>query len=353
MSASNPDLVHALRGGIVESFHRGALAIVDADGATVLALGDVERPVFPRSACKVMQALPLVASGAADALGLTDAELALACASHGGEAGHADTAAGMLAKAGLDVRALECGAHWPYNDSAIKALAAAGAQPSALHNNCSGKHAGFVCLGCLMARQAGHEPAAFVRGYIRPDHPVMREITAALAATTGADLARAPMGTDGCSIPTFAFPLRQLAHGFARIGSGTGLSDSHARAAHRLRRAVAASPFHVAGNGRLDTRLMQRLGERLFCKVGAEGVYGAALPEAGLGVAIKMDDGNNARAAEVVLAAVVLALVRLDEDEQGFVQGLADAALVNWNGITVGRLQATGGLHSALQALRP
>ena len=352
MRTVQPDLVHALRGGIVESFHRGALAIVDADGATVLAVGDVEHPVFPRSACKVMQALPLVASGAADALGLTDAELALACASHGGEAAHADTAAGMLAKAGLDLAALECGAHWPYDDSAIKALAAAGAQPSAPHNNCSGKHAGFVCLGCLMARQAGHDPAEFVQGYIRPDHPVMREVTAALAAATGADLARAPAGTDGCSIPTFAFPLRQLAHGFARIGSGVGLRDDHARAARRLRRAVAASPFHVAGTGRLDTRLMQRLGERLFCKVGAEGVYGAALPEAGLGVAIKMDDGNTARAAEVVLAAVVEALVRLDDDERSVVQGISDAPLVNWNGIEVGRLQAAAGLRSTLRGLR-
>ena len=121
----------------------------------------------------------------------------------------------MLAKAGLGPDALECGAHWPYNDSAIKALAAAGAQPSALHNNCSGKHSGFVCLGCLMARQAGRDPAEFVRGYIRPGHPVMREVTAALAAATGADLSRAPVGTDGCSIPTYAMPLRQLALGFA------------------------------------------------------------------------------------------------------------------------------------------
>jgi L-asparaginase II len=203
-----------------------------------------------------------------------------------------------------------------------------------------------------MARQAGQDPAAFLRGYIQPGHPVMREVTAALAAATGADLAHAPVGTDGCSIPTFAFPLRQLAHGFARIGTGVGLSGDHARAARRLRQAVAASPFHVAGSGRLDTRLMQRLGERVFCKVGAEGVYGAALPEAGLGVAIKMDDGNNARAAEVVMAAVIDSLVRLDEDERQFVRSISDAPLVNWNGIEVGRLQAAAGLHSALRGLR-
>ncbi len=352
MPNTHPDLVQALRGGIVESLHRGALAIVDADGALLLALGDVARPVFPRSACKVMQALPLVASGAADTLGLGDAELALACASHGGEPGHAETAAGMLAKAGLDASALECGTHWPYNDTALKALAAAGAVPSALHNNCSGKHAGFVCLGCLMARQAGREPAEFVRGYVAASHPVMGEITAALAAATGADLDRAPVGTDGCSIPTFAFPLQQLALGFARIGTGTGLSPGHARAAKRLRQAVAASPFHVAGSGRLDTRLMQRLGQRLFCKVGAEGVYGAALPDSGLGVAIKMDDGNNARAAEVVLAAVVQALLPLNDADLAFLQGISDAPLCNWNGTEVGRLQASAGLRSALRGLR-
>lgn len=348
MSASNPDLVHALRGGIVESFHRGALAIVDGDGTLVTALGDVDRPIFPRSACKVLQALPLVASGADQAFGLDDAELALACASHGGEPAHAATAARMLAKAGLDVAALECGAHWPYADSAIKAMARAGEQPTALHNNCSGKHSGFVCVGCLMARAAGREPAEFVRGYIGREHPVMREVTAALAAATGVDLSKAPVGTDGCSIPTYAVPLRQLALGFARVATGVGLRDEHARAARRLRQAVAASPFHVSGTGKFDTRVMQRLGERVFCKVGAEGVYCAALPDQGLGVAIKLDDGNTARAAEVVMAAVIEALLPLTGDEPAFLRGFSDAALVNWNGIEVGRLQASGGLRQAL-----
>ena len=350
MSTANPDLVHALRGGIVESFHRGALAIVDADGTLVRSLGDIDRPIFPRSACKVLQALPLVASGAAEAFGLNDAELALACASHGGEPGHTATAASMLAKAGLDVTALECGAHWPYADSAIKALAAAGQSPSALHNNCSGKHSGFVCVGCLMARAAGREPAEYVRGYIGRQHPVMREVTAALAAATGANLDQAPVGTDGCSIPTYAIPLRQLAHGFARVATGVGLSDGHARAAKRLRQAVAASPFHVGGTVRFDTKVMQRLGERVFCKVGAEGVYCAALPDRGLGVALKMDDGNTARAAEVVVAAVIEALVALSDDERGFMASFSDAAMVNWNGIEVGRLQAGAGLRAALTA---
>jgi len=342
----NPILAEAQRGGIVESFHRGAVAVVDADGTLHTALGDIERPIFPRSAVKVLQALPLVASGAADRWQLSDEELALACASHGGEPRHAQAAASMLAKAGVDKDALECGTHWPYNDAAIKALAARGETPSALHNNCSGKHAGFVCLACLMAE--GRDRREFMRGYVKPDHPVMREVTASLQAATGYDLARTVVGTDGCSIPTYAIPLRHLAHAFAKVATGTGLSVGHARAAQRLRAAVAKAPFMVAGSGRMDTRLMERLGERVFCKVGAEGTYCAALPELGLGVAIKIDDGNNARACEVVMAAVVERLLPLADDDRGFVHSLSELTLRNWNGIEVGRLRAADVLRSSL-----
>ena len=146
----NPVLVEAWRGNAVESRHHGALAVVDADGGVRAALGAIDSPVFPRSAVKVLQALPLVASGAADALGLSEAELAIACASHNGEEVHAQTAAAMIAKAGLDPSALECGTHWPYLDTASRALAAQGREPSALNNNCSGKHAGFLCLACAL-----------------------------------------------------------------------------------------------------------------------------------------------------------------------------------------------------------
>ena len=335
---ANPILAEALRGGIIESFHRGALAIVDADAAVHTALGDIDRPIFPRSAVKVLQALPLVASGAAQALGLTDEELALACASHGGEPHHAAAAASMLAKAGLDAQALECGAHWPYHDGSVKAMAAQGTQPSALHNNCSGKHAGFVCLGCRLA--GGQDVAGFVRGYVQPDHPVMREVTAALQAATGYNLAAAARGTDGCSIPTYAIPLRHLAYAFARVATGTGLSPAHAQAARRLRQAVARAPQMVAGTGRFDSRVMGQLGERVFCKVGAEGVYCAALPEVGLGVALKMDDGNTARAAEVVMAAVLQARLPLQGEDAALLRSLARVELRNWNGTEVGTLQA-------------
>ena len=344
MMRTHPVLVEALRGGIAESVHRGAMAIVDASGRVHTALGDIDRPIFPRSAVKVLQALPLVASGAAERFGLTDAELALACASHGGEPQHTETALSMLTKAGLGAEALECGTHWPYHEGSQRALAAAGAKPGALHNNCSGKHAGFVCLGCGLAGLRG--AAEQVRGYVQPDHPVMREVTAALQEATGFRLADAARGIDGCSIPTFAIPLRHLAHAFAKVAAGQGLSADHARAAKRLREAVARAPQMVAGSGRFDSRVMKLLGERVFCKVGAEGMYCAALPEQGLGVALKMDDGNTARAAEVVMAAVIERLVPLQAGEEaGFMRALSDVALHNWNGIEVGRLRATEALR--------
>jgi L-asparaginase II len=344
MTSPNPVLVEVLRGGIVESFHRGAYAVVDADGALVRAVGDVERPVFPRSAVKVLQALPLVASGAADRLALTDEELALACASHAGEPAHAATAASMLAKAGVDAHALECGTHWPYNEAAARGLAARGEAPSALHNNCSGKHAGFVCLGCALCD--GRDVAAYVRGYVHHEHALMREVTAALQSTTGFDLARTARGTDGCSIPTYAIPLRHLAHAFAKVGTGVALGEGQARAARRLRAAVAKAPFFVGGTGRFDTRVMQHFGERVFCKVGAEGMHCAALPELGLGVAVKMDDGNNARAVEVVMAALIEALLPLGNDDAARLRELSDVRLANWNGIEVGRLRAAALLRT-------
>jgi L-asparaginase II len=246
----------------------------------------------------------------------------------------------MLAKAGVDVQALECGAHWPYLDTATRAMAAQHASPSALNNNCSGKHAGFVCLGCLLAKEGDRR--AFLRGYVKPDHPVMHEVSAALQATTGYDLKHTAVGTDGCSIPTYAIPLQHLGHAFARVGTGVGLSAGHARAAKRLRQAVAREPFMVAGTGRFDTRVMQHFGERVFCKVGAEGVYCASLPELGLGVAIKMDDGNNARACEVVMAGVIEQLLPLHEHDAHFIGGFTAARQHNWNGIEVGQLRATG-----------
>ena len=319
-------LAEILRGGRVESRHTGSFAVADTQGRIVLSGGDADRAIFPRSAIKALQALPLVASGAASRFGLSQAGLALACASHVGAPVHTDTAAAMLAACGRDAGCLECGAHWPSSSSAARALAAGGGKPSALHNNCSGKHAGFVCT----AVAAGRDTA----GYVSPDHPTMREVIAAVAAVTGARLADQVPAVDGCSIPTYEIRLASLAAGFARFGTGTGLPEGFAAAAAALRQAVAANPEMLAGAGRFDTQVAEALGEAAFVKLGAEGVYCGALPALGLGFALKCDDGA-IRAAEAATAA----LLRHFLGAGAVLDRLAEPVLTNWNGVAVGAVR--------------
>jgi L-asparaginase II len=326
-------LVEVTRGSRVESSHAGSAIVVDETGAVVFAAGEVDDAVYPRSAVKALLALPLVESGAADRLGLTEAEIALACSSHSGEEIHVATAQSMLNKAGRGADCLECGVHWPTNSGAARRLAASGTTATALHNNCSGKHSGFICLAC----DRGEDPA----GYIRPDHPTMREVTAALADMTGATLNDANRAVDGCSIPTYSIPLRALALAFARFGSAEGLSPDRAAATRRIRTAVAANPMLVAGTGRFDTRMMQALGPRVFSKSGAEGVYCAAIPELGYGIAVKCVDGAG-RAAEVVTAALIGHFLEVAGNE--VVADLTTPTLTNWNGIEIGTSRPAGTL---------
>jgi L-asparaginase II len=331
---SNPILVEVLRGTLVESRHTGAVAVVDAGGKPVLALGDVETPIYPRSAAKALQALPLVESGAADLYGLGLEELALACASHSGEPGHVVTALRMLSAAGLDPSALKCGAHWPIHQPSAQALARGGGTAGAVHNNCSGKHAGFLCVACATGADTAH--------YTEPSHPVQRLVRHTIESLTGVPLAQDDCAIDGCSAPAWALPLVSLARGFARFGAGVGLTADRARAAARLRDACAAHPWHVAGTGRFCTQIMERFGARIFVKTGAEGVYCAALPEQGLGIAVKCDDGAG-RAAEVAMAALLSRFLPLESDRAAL-EPFVRPVLRNWNGIAVGGMRPTPAL---------
>ncbi len=328
---SNPALVEVMRGALVESRHCGAIAVVDAGGARVLTLGDVEKPVYPRSAIKALQALPLIESGAADRFGFGAEELALACASHSGEPGHVATATRMLERAGLDPSALKCGAHWPIHQPSAQALARSGALASALHNNCSGKHAGFLCTACALEADRA--------SYFDPAHPVQRDVKATLESLAGTAISQDVCATDGCSVPTWALPLVSLAQAFARFGSGQGMSPVRAKAAVRLRAACAEKPWHVAGTGRFCTEIMQAFGARVFVKTGAEGVFCGALPEQGFGIAVKCDDGAG-RAAEVMIAATMARLLKSDADRTAL-ERFVRPALRNWNGIAVGALRPT------------
>lgn len=336
----NPVLVEVLRGTAVESRHRGTVAVVDAAGKTITAIGDVSRPVFPRSAVKALQALPLVEAGAADALDLSPAELALACSSHNGEEVHVNSARVMLVKAGLDEDALECGTHWPKRMQDVAQLHRADVCPCALHNNCSGKHAGFLGL----ARTLG----VATRGYIEPDHPVQMEARAAMEGMIGMSLSDMARGTDGCSIPTYAMPLDRLAQGFACFGTGEGLEPIRADATARLYDACVENPFMVAGTGRFCSQVMGALSGRVFVKTGAEGVFIASIPEKGLGVALKCEDGAT-RASETMMAAVIEALIELDEDESKALAPWLQPRLENWNGIHVGDVRP---VREAFQGMR-
>jgi L-asparaginase II len=337
-ASSNPVLVEVVRGAIVESRHVGAIAVADVDGGLLLALGDVERPIFPRSAVKALQAIPLVESGAAEAFGLGEDELAVACASHSGDRVHIEAVSSLLAKAGLDESYLACGAHWPVSERATRELMRAGRRPQAIHNNCSGKHAGMLAASVHL----GLDP----RFYERPNHRLQVMIAGIISETCGVRLDRDRMGVDGCSVPTWSLPLSALAQGFARLGTGEGLSPTRAKAAARLLRACFASPVLVAGEGRFDTIAMRALAPAIFVKGGAEGVHCAALPGLGLGVALKVDDGAK-RGVERAISEVLAAL--LPEARSALADQL-EGELLNWRGISVGRIVASPALLRALAA---
>lgn len=328
--AADPVLVEVVRGGMVESRHRGACAVVDAAGRAALTLGDGAQLVYGRSAIKPLQALPLIETGAADRYGLGAREIALACASHRGEPIHVAAVTAWLERIGLGPDDLECGAHPPLNPAAAQALIRAGEAPSALHNNCSGKHAGFLTTACHLG-----EPT---RGYIDADHPVQRRVEAALAAMTGCDLARAPRGIDGCGIPVIGLPLAAMARAMARLADPLGLPAERQAAARRILEAMAAEPLMVDGSGSFTTRILIEAGAAVRLKPGAEGVFCAALPALGLGVALKIADGAG-RAAEVAIGALLCRLGAVAEDQAAALAPQFRPKLLNVAGRVVGELR--------------
>lgn len=336
---ANPELIEVTRGKLVESRHRGAIAVMAGDGRAVLRLGDTEGPVYPRSAVKVMQAIPLLTSGAAEAFGFGDLELALACSSHNGEPRHVDLAASMLERMGLDQSALECGTHQPFLERAARNLLLSAGKPSPLHNNCSGKHSGMLAVARYLK-----EPHA---GYVHPDHPVQRRIARIMAELTGVLVSDGTCSIDGCSVPTWGLPLEALALAFARLAAGQGASAEHLAAGKRLMAACMAEPGMVAGEKRFCTGVMEALGPVVFVKTGAEGVFCAAVPEFGLGIALKIDDGAS-RASEATTANVLAALLPKHAD-----------ALAHWTrrqvhsvaGADVGEIRPSADLLRSLAAM--
>jgi len=331
---SDPVLVELTRGPLVESVHRGAVAVCDAQGRAKFSLGDVMRPIFPRSAYKMLQALPLVESGAADAFGVTPKELSLACASHSGEAFHVAAVGGWLKRMGLSAADLACGPHLPYDAKPAAAMIRAGTKPTRLHNNCSGKHSGFLCCAVHVG--------ARVAGYEKPGHAVQREARKAIGEMCGVDPMAMPVGTDGCAAPAFALPLKALATGFARLANPQGLEPMRVAAIYRLMDAVTRWPLYESGTGRFDAVVMADALPGTMTKVGAEGVVAAAIPELGLGVAVKIEDGA-ARAAETVMAHVLVTLGAL-KAKSAAAKAFLNVPIRNWRGDVCGQKRAAPGL---------
>ncbi|NNL30249.1 MAG: asparaginase, partial [Gemmatimonadetes bacterium] len=263
--------VEVVRGGVVESRHSVHVAVVNADGALVAALGDPSALTYYRSAAKPMQALPLVEEGIADRFGLTSEEVALCCASHEGEARHVEGALAILAKAGVDADLLRCGPHPPYSRQAAIELIRAGREPARVHNNCSGKHAGMIALAVGM----GWDPL----DYHLADHPVQRRMIEEVVRWSGLPEDRLPTGVDGCGVVCFAAPLRDMARSFATFTSD---ADEGGEAA-KIVAAMTSHPFMVGGTGRTCTDVMDVAGDAVFVKLGAEGVYGGGLRGRGVG----------------------------------------------------------------------
>jgi len=321
-------MVDVIRGDFVESRHSGHAVICDAAGQVIRAWGDPDLTILPRSSCKMIQALPLVESGAADAAGLGARHLALSCASHNGAAIHTGPVGDWLGTLGLGDADLRCGPQEPADIPARDALIRAGESPCQIHNNCSGKHAGFLTLNRHL--RGGAE-------YHDPDHPVQRAVLEAFEDVTGET--SPGFGIDGCSAPNFACSLTGLARAMARFATARDGHGARAEAAARLVDAMVAHPELVAGEGRACTSLMRAMEGRVAVKTGAEAVFVAILPEQGLGVAVKITDGAT-RASEAVIAAILTGLGVLDRGHPT-AQALLSQPVVNRRGYDAGRIQPT------------
>jgi L-asparaginase II len=310
------------RGGLLECVHQAHAVICDAKGV-VAAWGNPQAVIFPRSSAKMMQALPLLETGAADARGLSQAHLALACASHRGAHVHVDLAGRWLADLGLGESDLRCGAHEPGDLTERNRLVEAHEKPCQLHNNCSGKHSGFLTV--TQHLKAGPE-------YVEIDHPLQKAVRLATEEVTGETVAG--WGVDGCSAPNFAMTVEGLARAMAKYATAREGHGAREDAMFRLTRAMAAHPHLISGEGETCTELMRAMDGRVAIKGGAEAVYVAIVPEKGFGIALKVVDGGY-RASEAAVTALLAKIGVLDPAHPAAVRRMAGVQR-NWRGLETG-----------------
>lgn len=334
-----PALVEVTRGSLVESRHRGFIVVVDATGAVLKSLGDIKTSTWFRSAAKPFQTIPIITSGAAARYGFTPRELAVIIGSHSGESSHLETVLSILNKIELGESALKCGAHMPFDDASAKRLRAENREPGALHNNCSGKHAGMLAF----AKHIG----APLESYLDPEHPIQRLIRSTLARFAGASVDEIKIAVDGCSAPVFGLSVEAMARSYARLVSSgrAGIEPDLAAAASDVVSAMIEFPEMVGGTrGRLDTDLMLAAKGEIISKVGAEGtqLLGVKPNERypkGLGIAIKIEDGDVRRARDPVVIEILRRLGLLDDAQLTALARYARSTIFNHRKIEVGEVR--------------
>ena len=333
-------LVELTRGPLVESIHFGALAVVDANGGLLAAVGDPTLQANLRSSAKPFQFLSCVEDGGPDAFGLSEREVALACASHSGTAEHVRVLAGMQAKIGVGEENLSCGVHYPMDETTTREMRERGEKPTPNQHNCSGKHTGMLANARLHHLE--------IEDYLNPDHPLQRMILKTFAEMISLRPEQVLVGVDGCSAPTFAAPLRSGAHAYALLADPSSLAPRRAAALRRICAAMMANPDMVAGPARWDTLVMQAVPGKVVSKSGAEGFQGMGiLPGAlgpgspALGIALKIADGDvGGRAVATAAMAVLIQLGVLDEQARASLAQFDRRALRNWRGIEIGEIRA-------------
>ncbi len=328
-------LVKVIRGETLESIHRGHILIVDGDGREALSVGDPETVAFIRSSAKPFQIAPFLLAGGAKRFGFTDEDIALGCASHSGEPMHVEIAAGMLKKAGLNESDLRCGTHQPFNEKRAAEMIRAGERPTQLHNNCSGKHSAMLAY----AKMLGADLAT----YEHFDHPIQVEILKIVAKFTGTPAAEIPLAVDGCAAPNFALSVRAMARSFLNlVAPPDAFGDALSAVCARISNAMMKFPELVGGTDRLDTMLMQAARGAIVSKIGAEGVWlcGVVPSEKwpnGLGIGMKIEDGDDKRARAVISVEILKRLGILERDA---LPELAPLPITNRRGDVVGRVEA-------------
>ena len=323
-------LVEVTRNGTVESRHFGAAVVCDFKGNVLESWGNIESLIFPRSALKPMLAIHLVESGASDQYTLSDSELSLACSSHQGEKIHQNLVESWLSRLGLTEDHLACGAVLPEHTESAHALLASGQKGCRIHHNCSGKHTGFLTTALHLGIPLDN--------YHLVEHPLQQLSLDILSDLADIDLKEYPMGIDGCGLPAPTMPLLQLGLATARFANPVELSDTRSQAIYRLHEAITNEPLYIAGHGSVVSELNEITKGAVLAKTGAEGILTAALPEQGLGIALKIADGSN-RARSVALLAILDQLGVLSDDEKQKLQTHISPTIINSRGLAVGEIR--------------